>query len=431
MKIIDHTPYYNEKGKITFSDRLRASLKYGRTWLSEMEAQKSVLPVLEKNLDRRFVLLRNVSLPGLDASIPFILIGPPGVSVIYVTNLVGMYRARGDQWATGTGNNLKPEKINLLTRTDQLARAVQQYLNSHGIKDLSGVEPVLLCCNPSIHVDSIRPIVRIVLRDALERFAISLTEAVPILTHDRVYRMVDLITIPAQGDEQESPGTAQQVSQLPEQLDQPTTASISLGSMERQDRIHPVYNPDQQTPSGVAPAWHSETKPPLGDYAPQDVTVSPETTPDTQPVTGASGSGSNIYLSSPPSENETVTRQSAFAQNQVATSSIGGGGSGESIQSISQRDAPGTWDTPTTRDTSGAGLIPLQSEIPVEQSTSPLPESLFPRDEGKPLLQKAMSHAPARKKTFNRHQWLVLALLAATWIILVGIVLFFILKDLL
>ena len=49
MKLIDQTPFFNEKGEISLMDRAKAFMDFGRSWLAEMEAQRSILPVLEKN----------------------------------------------------------------------------------------------------------------------------------------------------------------------------------------------------------------------------------------------------------------------------------------------------------------------------------------------------------------------------------------------
>lgn len=196
MKIIDKTPFYSEKGELSFTDKAKAYMKYGKAWLDEMEAQKSVLPVFEKNLDRKFTLLRNVTLPGLETPIPFILVGPTGIYVMYVTPVIGMYRAKGDQWGTISGNAFKTEKTNLLTRTERLARAVTVFLERQGHVDLTGIEAILLCADPGVHVDSLRPIVRIVMRDALERFIISITQARVSLSPEMVYDLVNRITNP-------------------------------------------------------------------------------------------------------------------------------------------------------------------------------------------------------------------------------------------
>jgi hypothetical protein len=202
MKIIDKTPFFNDKGEISLIDRVKALMKFGKPWLDEIEAQKTVLSVLDKALDKSYTLLRNVTPPGLDTAIPFILIGPSGVFVMYVTHLVGMFRAKGDQWGTVVGNAFKPEKPNLLKRTEQMARVVQVYLERHGYSDLTGVEAILLCADPGVHVDSLRPIVRIVMRDALERLAISINQARVVLVPEAVFNVVNLILNPPEPKEE-------------------------------------------------------------------------------------------------------------------------------------------------------------------------------------------------------------------------------------
>jgi hypothetical protein len=193
MKIIDQTPFYNEKGEISLSDRLKAILKFGTNWITEVEAQREVMSVLGNLLDKNYTLLHNVTLVNLDTSIPFILVGPTGVLVMYVTPQSGMIRIKGDLWGTISGNSFKVVKPNLMTRTERMARAVQLYLHRQGFSEMLMVEAVLLCSNPSVHVDSQRPIIRVVMRDALERFAVSIAQARVIMDPDAVQDIVNRI----------------------------------------------------------------------------------------------------------------------------------------------------------------------------------------------------------------------------------------------
>jgi hypothetical protein len=197
MKIIDQTPFFNnETGEISILDRGKAMMKYGLGWVKDVEAQKLVLAVFDKVLDKNYTFLRNVTPPGLNAMLPLILVGPTGVYVMDVTPLTGMYRAKGNQWGTISGNTFKAEKTNLLTRTERMARAVQVYLQRQGYSDLSAVEAILLCSDPSIHVDSLRPVIRIVMRDALERFAISVTQARTLFSPESVQDIINRIINP-------------------------------------------------------------------------------------------------------------------------------------------------------------------------------------------------------------------------------------------
>jgi hypothetical protein len=206
MKIIDQTPYFKD-GEIGLLDRGRAMLKFGSLWLEEAEAQKSVMNILGKVLDKNYTLLRNVTPPGLGTTLPLILVGPPGVFVMYAASMTGTYSAKGDQWGTGSGDTFKPEKLNLLTRTDRMARAVQAYLQRQGYTSLPSIEAILLCADPGLYVDSVRPIIRVVMRDALERFAMSITQARVLLSPEMVYEVVNRILNPPKASASE-PGEA-------------------------------------------------------------------------------------------------------------------------------------------------------------------------------------------------------------------------------
>jgi len=196
LKIIDQTPFFQENGELSLLDRGKAIIQFGFGWFKEIEAQKSVIAVLDKKLDKNYTLLRNIVLPGLEARIPFILVGPTGVYIMYVTPLVGLFRAKGDQWGTITGNAFKPERPNLLIRTERMARAVQVFLQRQGFTNLSTVEAVLLCADPSFVVDSLRPIVRIVMRDALEYFAGSIAQARTVFSPETIRDVINRILNP-------------------------------------------------------------------------------------------------------------------------------------------------------------------------------------------------------------------------------------------
>jgi hypothetical protein len=72
-----------------------------------------------------------------------------------------------------------------------MARAVQVYLQRQGYSDLNGVEAILLCSDPSVHVDSLRPIIRVVMRDALERLAVSMNQARVALSPEAIRDVVN------------------------------------------------------------------------------------------------------------------------------------------------------------------------------------------------------------------------------------------------
>jgi hypothetical protein len=210
MKIIDQTPFLSENGEISTLDQIKATLKYGTDWLQEINAQKTVIASFGKVLDNSFTLLRNVTLAGLGATIPIILIGPTGIYVLYVTPLRGMFRAKGDAWGTFEGYNFKPARINIIVRTVQMGRAVQVYLERQGYPSSTPIDAVLLATEPGLHIDSIRPIVRVVLRDALEHFAASVAQGRVVFSAETVHDILDRILNPhPAAEEQPAPLTLQ------------------------------------------------------------------------------------------------------------------------------------------------------------------------------------------------------------------------------
>jgi hypothetical protein len=274
MKIIDHTPYFNsETGEIDFLDRVRAIMKFGSPWVKEVEAQNQVIPVLGHVLDRNYTLLRNVTPPGLDTSLPLILVGPTGVFVMYVTPLSGMYRAKGDQWGTISGNAFKNEKPNLMTRTEHMARAIQIFLQRQGLL-MTSVEAVLLCSDLSVHVDSIRPIIRVVMRDALERFAVSITQARAVLSPEAVQDVINRVLnppIPKPDEPVPEPVAVvppSPASQQPEAETAPAFIFPETPSPAVVAEPKPVPLPEPSTPNlsqvpdlSPAPTWGSDLTP--------------------------------------------------------------------------------------------------------------------------------------------------------------------------
>lgn len=196
MKVIDKTPFQNEKGTFDVIKRFEGVMEYGASWPDEVEAQKSVIAQLEKVLEKGYTLIRNLNLENSKIIEPLILVGPPGVYVLYVTPVTGFYEAKGDAWSVVQNNRRTPAKVNLLTRVARLARAVQVYLNRQGVYLPGIVEPILIAASPAVHIESARPIVRVVLSDAVKQYAASLLQARALLTPESVHEVVDHLINP-------------------------------------------------------------------------------------------------------------------------------------------------------------------------------------------------------------------------------------------
>jgi hypothetical protein len=196
MRIIDKTPFLEEDGSISFINRIQGTLQQGFSWYSNLQAQQKALTIFNKRLDKKFTLIRNHTLGASKITVPFILIGPPGIYVFFITNIEGAYQAKADSWGTIEGERVKEASINLLKRTAQLGKAVQVYLKRQDIELPEDVEPVLLALNPGMHIDSIRPLVRVVMSDAIDRFAASLSQAPPIMVVADVHQISEALVNP-------------------------------------------------------------------------------------------------------------------------------------------------------------------------------------------------------------------------------------------
>jgi hypothetical protein len=205
MKLIDQTPLQDEKGEIGLVQRVQGTLKYGLSWYPELEAQKLALTLLERGLGKGYTVIRNNTLGASGIVVPLAIVGPAGIYAAYVTHLRGAYQAKGDSWGTVSETTFKPASVNLLTRTERLARALQAFIERQGVDLPQSVEPVLLTANPGMHVQSLRPIVRVVMVDALERWAKSLGKAAPVFTVETAYELADRIINPRMPKKESKP----------------------------------------------------------------------------------------------------------------------------------------------------------------------------------------------------------------------------------
>ncbi len=193
MKILDKTPYRTETGEIDFFGRVQSMLTRGPNWYARIQAQSVVIAIMEKALGEKYVLVRNATLPDTEIELPLILVGPQGVFLINVIHERGVYRAKDDEWGTVRSEKFVPAAINQVKRTLRMGRVLQVYLDRAGYKDLLVVDPILMSADPGTHIESTRPAVRIIMSDALERFAISINQGRSILSAEAIYGIVKTI----------------------------------------------------------------------------------------------------------------------------------------------------------------------------------------------------------------------------------------------
>ncbi|HNK64501.1 MAG TPA: hypothetical protein PKL78_02510 [Anaerolineales bacterium] len=197
MKIIDKSPFQDASGNINIVARLQGTLKYGFNWYPEQEAQKKVIPPLDRSLDKGLVLIRNFQLPYSDIVIPMILIGIGAVYIILVSPVKGHFEAKGVEWNTIVGNGASvPARRNLIDLLTKLTRAFQKYLERQRINIPVPVEAVLILSDPGAQIESLRPVVRVVRSDAIKQFTNEVSQARPVLRTDSILALGDRITTP-------------------------------------------------------------------------------------------------------------------------------------------------------------------------------------------------------------------------------------------
>ena len=209
MKVIDKTPLQDAKGNLGIVQRVQSAMEYGFAWQGDIEAQKPIIAQLERVLEKGHTLIRNLSLENSKIIEPMILIGPPGVFVLYVTRQPGFFEAKGDEWNSIQGDRRAPVAVNPMTRVARLSRALQVYLNRQGVILPCQVDAVLIAGNPAVHIDALRPIVRIVQSDAVKQWAASLLQARPVLRSEVVFDVVDRLLNPRSTPTPLQPQTAQ------------------------------------------------------------------------------------------------------------------------------------------------------------------------------------------------------------------------------
>lgn len=196
MRLIEKTPYLEEDGSISVINRIQGTIKNGFSWYGNLQEQAKAVAFFKKQFDKKFTLIRNLTLDGSEITIPCILIGPPGVYVFIITGIEGTYRAKGDNWGKVDGEKYKEANINLVQRTQQFSKAVNLYLEKQGIELPQPITPILLALNPRLHLEIVRPAIRIVMNDALERFAVQLRQSPPVMVVSDVHQVSEALISP-------------------------------------------------------------------------------------------------------------------------------------------------------------------------------------------------------------------------------------------
>src|ERR1044071_3683354 len=281
MKIIDKTPLLNEKGELGFVQRFQGILKYGLDWPNELEAQKAIITFLDRQLEKGYTLIRNMPLGASGIVVPIILLGPTGIHVIHVTYLRGRYEARGNAWNEEAGDGYKPAEVNLIQHTARMANALKKFIERQGVKLPVPIEPVLISGNPGLHIESVKPAVRVLMIDGIKSFVNGLSAAAIVLRPEAVHEFTERIVNPRPAKKEGIPG----IPAIAEEKTQPPqNVSRARAIFEAAEDAKP-FNPADFDFAMAEEGAAMETMTPLVQES-SPATPLPESRPQAQRVLG-------------------------------------------------------------------------------------------------------------------------------------------------
>ncbi len=196
MKIIDKTPFLDEKGELGILQRVQGMLQFGFSWPKELAAQKAIITFFDRNLEKGYTLIRNYTLGQSGIMVPILLLGPTGIYVIHISYLRGRYKVIGDTWNVEAGEDFKPAPINVVERTMRMAKAVKAFIERQGVKVPVNVEPILIAGDPGLHIETQRPAIKVMMIDGIKSFVSTLTTGRPVLSTENVYEFTERLINP-------------------------------------------------------------------------------------------------------------------------------------------------------------------------------------------------------------------------------------------
>jgi len=269
MKIIDKTPLVNENGELGIVQRIQGMLTYGFGWPRELQAQKAIITYFDRQLEKGYTLIRNYTLGQSGITVPIILLGPTGMYVIHISYLRGRYEVKGDAWNVEAGEGYKPAPVNLVQQTMRMAKAVRAFIERQGVKVPVEIEPVVIAGDPGLHIESVRPAIKVMMIDGIKSFVSNLATGNPILSTESVFEFTERLINPRQPRRQSTAANAptSEPSASWEQEPSPQEVSRARAIFNASQDLKPFnpsdfdFNMDDEPSIEATPAGATETSP--------------------------------------------------------------------------------------------------------------------------------------------------------------------------
>jgi hypothetical protein len=156
---------YNFLFILVFLGSLLSILSYNKnkSWVKCAQGEHVVSKYFNE-LSRDYIILNDMTLPGLYGNIDHIVVGSTGIFAIE-TNFGGSYTIDGDQWLYGSGFNTKEAYGNPGEQIKANTRAMLKFLSSEGLTSLKRsnfavvafINPNLTIKNKPKHYDVMHP----------------------------------------------------------------------------------------------------------------------------------------------------------------------------------------------------------------------------------------------------------------------------------
>ena len=170
---------------LLFSDELLdEGLRDYSTFKKGERGEDEVVAELKRLLDKRWMLFRNVVVPGSDADIDAVLVGPQGVLAFEIKAYSGNFRVRGSQWHYRASGGWRPMDINPIKQTAWNRQRLARYLNDKHRNEEVPVSAMIVLGREPQNIQLFKPSVYIVPRvGLLERSLISYLAQPPLPDH--------------------------------------------------------------------------------------------------------------------------------------------------------------------------------------------------------------------------------------------------------
>lgn len=240
MKLIEPTPKSAHKtgiGKLIH--QLQHKLPLAKPAAQPADA---IVARLQRGLDNRFIMLRNLHLEHLGPPFPPILVGPCGVAVLNMSHERGLFRAKEDTWwkMEPSSDRFSPRHPNLIRQTQDYASRLATVLDIRG-KPHPEITPVLVFTDPGVHIESLNPAVRIVLMDGIDSLINGWLTSNAVLQPVEAYQLAVTLSDIADSDQatpaSEGEALIGQDLPVPEKKAPPRKPAISI---PRELPLHPV-----------------------------------------------------------------------------------------------------------------------------------------------------------------------------------------------